>query len=438
MRKTLVVAMREYQAAVKTKAFIITLVAMPLFYTVMFAVQFALRDKVDTTDRNVAVLDQSGAIFDAIEKAAEDYNTQDIYKGDGAERKQVKPKFLFEPASIDGDDLDQITLALSNKVRNKELFAFVTIGPNVLKTDPSSAGSVRYYSNTPTYDNLPDWLTTVINRRVKEIRFAAAGLDVAAIDEASRNVGVANLGLVSTDDAGNIKAAEQTNRLANFLVPFATMMLMFIVVMVGASPLMQSVLEEKMQRIAEVLLGSVSPFELMLGKLLGMVGVSMTIATVYIVGAFIALQQAGYVQFFPGHIVWWFVLYLGLAVLMYGAMFIAIGAAVTDMKEAQSLMTPVMLLVFGPMILWANVMKEPQATFSIAASLFPPATPMLMIIRQSIPPGVPVWQPILGVILVALTTLFFVFAAGRIFRVGILMQGRGAKFGEMVRWVIRG
>ena len=277
-----------------------------------------------------------------------------------------------------------------------------------------------------------------MNAEVKTRRFTAAGLDVDAIDEASAYVGVANLGLVSLDEAGNIKEAERTNRIANFLVPMGTMMLMFIVVMVGASPLMQSVLEEKMQRIAEGLLGSVRPFELMLGKLLGMVGVSATIATVYLVGAYFALKQSGYGQFFPSHVVWWFVLYLVLSVLMYGALFVAIGAAVTDIKEAQSLMTPVMLVVCGPMLVWANVIKEPNATFAIAASLFPPATPMLMLIRQSVPPGIPVWQPILGVILVTLTTLFLVFAAGRIFRVGILMQGRGAKFGEMIRWVVRG
>jgi len=438
MRKTLVVAMREYQAAVKTKAFIISLVALPLFYTVMFVVQFALRDKVDTTDRRVVVVDESGVLFDAIADAAAKYNKEEVYKEDAGERKKVKPQFLIERVASPNNAPEQRALELSDKVRAQGLFAFVMIDRDVLQTDDPPQNHVRYYSNTPTYEDLPDWLAGVVNREVKSLRYTAAGLDVDAINKASSRVGVANLGLVSRDEAGNIKEAEQTNRIANFLIPLGTMMLMFIVVMVGASPLMQSVLEEKMQRIAEVLLGSVSPFELMLGKLLGMVGVSATIATVYLVGGYFALRGSGYGQFFPAHIVWWFVLYLVLAVLMYGALFVAIGAAVTDIKEAQSLMTPVMLIVCGPMLVWANVIKEPNATFALVSSLIPPATPMLMLIRQTVPPGIPLWQPILGVILVTLTTLFLVFAAGRIFRVGILMQGRGAKFGEMLRWVLRG
>ncbi|UCC31708.1 MAG: hypothetical protein JSU86_05390, partial [Phycisphaerales bacterium] len=82
--------------------------------------------------------------------------------------------------------------------------------------------------------------------------------------------------------------------------------------------------------------------------------------------------------------------------------------------------------------------KEPLATSSTVMSLFPPATPMLMILRQAVPPGVPLWQPLLGVALVILTTMACVFAAGRIFRVGILMQGKGANLGQMMRWALRG
>jgi ABC-2 type transport system permease protein len=201
---------------------------------------------------------------------------------------------------------------------------------------------------------------------------------------------------------------------------------------------MQSVVEEKMQRIAEVLLGSVSPFELMMGKLLGIVGVSLTMATIYLVGGYIAIHNAGFAQYFPGHVVWWFVLFQGMAVLLYGSIFIAIGAACSDMKEAQNMLTPVMIIVVSPMLVWFQVLKEPLAPLSLALSLFPPATPMLMIVRQAVPPGVPLWQPLLGVALVLLSMLVCVVAAGRIFRVGILIQGKGATVGQMIRWVFRG
>jgi ABC-2 type transport system permease protein len=437
MRKMIVVAMREYLAAVKTKAFIIGLVAMPAFYIAMFAVQYFLKDKVDTTDRRVAVMDHSGFAYNAISTAAEQYNTVEVFRGEGPDRRQVKPRFLFEEVEPTPDESpEQFALRLSNRVREKDLFAFVVVEPNVLDAD--AGGAVRYHSNAPTFSDLPEWIASVLNRHVRELRFRQAQLDLEAITRASRPVPMANLGLVSVDPTGRIKEAEPTNRIANMLVPLAAMLLMFIVVMVGASPLMQSVLEEKMQRIAEVLLGSVRPFELMMGKLLGMVGVSLTMATVYIVGAYLAMQKAGYVQFFPAQIVWWFVAYLAMAVLMYGAVFIAVGAAVTDLKESQALVTPVMLIVISPMVIWVNVLKEPQAAYSVVASLFPPATPMLMLLRQTVPPGVPQWQPLLGMALMLLTTVLLVFAAGRIFRVGILMQGRGAKFRELCRWVFTG
>mgnify|MGYP000577479711 CR=1 FL=1 len=97
-----------------------------------------------------------------------------------------------------------------------------------------------------------------------------------------------------------------------------------------------------------------------------------------------------------------------------------------------------MVVAFAPMFVWMNVVREPNSTLSTVLSLFPTATPMLMIVRQVVPPGIPSWQPVLGAVLVLLTTTAFVFAAGRIFRVGILIQGKGAKISDMLRWLLRG
>jgi len=442
MRRMIVVAVREYQAAVKTKAFIISLVLMPVMMGGSIVVQVLMRDKVDIKDKRIAVLDYSGQLSDAATAAAQARNEEGIFEGEGAARKQVKPRFLLQDVEPTSDDPAQVRLALSERVRKNEsndIMAFVVIGPDVIKPgdDPSRA-AIDYHSNSPTYDDIQNWIAAPLNERIQQLRLQAANLDAKVVTEATRRIPVGNLGLVSRDKAGNITKAEQTNKIANVIVPLGLMMLMFMVVMIGASPLVQSVLEEKTLRIAEVLLGSIPPFQLMMGKLLGMVGVSLTIATVYLAGMFYALWQADYGQFFPAHVVWWFAFFQALAVLMYGAIFIAIGAAVSDQKEAQNLMTPVMLLVVAPMFVWINVVREPSASLSLALSLFPPATPMLMVMRQAIPPGIPIWQPLLGAALVILATLLCVFAAGRIFRVGILMQGKGAKVGEMMRWVFRG
>ena len=139
----------------------------------------------------------------------------------------------------------------------------------------------------------------------------------------------------------------------------------------------------------------------------------------------------------PVDLLAWFLVYQTLAGLLFGSLFIAIGAACTDMKEAQNLLLPVMLLVCMPMFVLGSVIQEPNSTVVTWLSFFPFATPMLMIARQSAPPGVPLWQPLTGIAIVLVTTLLCVWAAGRIFRVGLLMQGKGARLDEIMRWILR-
>lgn len=436
MRKTVVVAVREYQAAVRTRAFLITLLAMPILMGGSFIVQKYMSDRVDTTPKRIAVLDETGRLFDAVAEAAATRNRDQIFAPDG---RQIRPTFIVEAAAGVPEDRQQAAFELSERVRQGAYFAFVLIGPDVIHpgNDPQRA-AVAYHSNAPTYGDAIGWLSWVIGNEVREIRLREADLDPAVIAVATAPVAVDNLGLVSRGAAGEIVAAAKTSEVANFVVPFGLLMLMFMVVNVGATPLIQAVIEEKMQRIAEVLLGSVAPFELMLGKLLGVVGVGLTMATVYLVGAYVALNQAGYGQFFPSKLLFWFVVYQSLLVLMFGSIFVAAGAAVSDFREAQSLIMPVYIVMMVPLFVWMNVVKEPTSAFSTLVSLFPPATPMLMVVRQAVPPGIPLWQPVLGVVLVLLTTLGCVFVAGRIFRIGILMQGKAANLREMAGWVLRG
>ncbi|MHC4697666.1 MAG: ABC transporter permease [Planctomycetota bacterium] len=415
MRKMIVIAMREYLAAVKTKAFIITLLAMPILMGGSIAVQLLLKDKVDTSDKRVAVLDYTGRLYESVAEAARSRNEKEIFKDGAGSGRQVLPRFLMEGAEPADDGLATAVFELSERVRNDEIMSFVIIGRDVIEPgeDPTHE-AIAYHSNTPTYYDLRRWLSVELNNRIRQLRLEAAELDPVVVAEATRDTPVANL------------------------VPFFLMMLMFMVVLVGSQPLMNGVIEEKMQRIAEVLLGSIPPFQLMMGKLIGIAGVSLTLATFYIVGGFVALNKSGYGDIFPTHVVWWFMVFLTLAVLMFGSLFIAIGAAVSDLKEAQSLVLPVTIVAATPMFVCFHVIQNPNSTMSVVMSLIPPATPMLMVLRQVVPPGVPLWQPLLGIVLVLLTTLACVFAAGRIFRVGILMQGKGAKISEMLRWVVHG
>jgi ABC-2 type transport system permease protein len=99
---------------------------------------------------------------------------------------------------------------------------------------------------------------------------------------------------------------------------------------------------------------------------------------------------------------------------------------------------PVMLLAMVPLFVWINIAREPTSSFATIASLIPTATPMLMILRIAVPPGVGWWQPLLGLALMLVTTVVFVYCAGRVFRVGLLMQGKGASLRDLARWIVQG
>jgi ABC-2 type transport system permease protein len=238
--------------------------------------------------------------------------------------------------------------------------------------------------------------------------------------------------------SGKISDASEESRLATFLAPAGLSILMFMMILVGTTPLMQSVFEEKTNRIAEVLLGSLRPFELMMGKLLGMVGVSLTTTALYLGGAYWAAHKYGFSEYLPPWLIAWFLIYQTLGVLMYGSVFIAIGAACSDIKETQSLTMPVMLVAMIPMFTLVNLIEHPSSPLSTGLSFFPFATPQVMLIRQSIPPGIPWWQPVVGILGTLAMTAACVYAAGRVFRVGLLMQGKGANFAQMAKWVFRG
>ena len=225
MRKIIVVAVREYQAAVRTKAFLISLFALPVLWGGMIGVQVLMHDKVDTKDKKFAIVDHTGRLYEAIEEDVHERNETGIFKTDSDNRKQIKPRFLIEKVEPNIDDPARLQLELSQRVRDKELLAFVIIGEGVIEPDDDSE-EVRaaYYSNSPTYDDFLKWVSQPINRRVHQLRFEAAKLDPDMVRQATRETKVANLGLVELDEAGNITEAKETNVAVNMIVPVVLMM----------------------------------------------------------------------------------------------------------------------------------------------------------------------------------------------------------------------
>jgi ABC-2 type transport system permease protein len=131
----------------------------------------------------------------------------------------------------------------------------------------------------------------------------------------------------------------------------------------------------------------------------------------------------------------WFLAFLLLSTLLFGSLFIAVGAACNDLKDSQGMMTPVMIVVMVPVFTASAVLRAPEGLFAVALSLVPITAPFIMMLRISLQPGPPVWQVAVCVTLLLATVVGIVWAGAKVFRAGLLMQGKSATVGEMLRWV---
>ena len=477
MRKILTIASREYRAMVGTKAFALSIVMMPILMLGSVAAMALLSKVNKVSERKIAVIDHSGVMFSQLKSAAEEHNQglDELLKaGEEAQKKlgdSGEEKYILELVEADKID-DELRFELSDRIRNQDLYAFMEIPGNVFDLppprptkkaqtetqskedaketpnkevpsakptpDPSSIQIARFYAPDSSISKAKNFFAGKLNQIVKKERMKAANLDIELVERASQGLPVKGLGLLSRTSTGEVKGAAEENQLKAILLPLGVMMLMFMVIFMAAQPMLESVLEEKSQRIAEVLLGSANPFQLMIGKLLGTVAGSLTIFAIYITGGYFLAQYQGWTDQIPFHLAPWFIAFQVVGVFFYASIFMAVGASVSQLKEAQSLLLPVWMLMMSPMFVWLLLVRDPLGMMATGFSLFPPATPTTMMLRMTTGHTIPVWQPILGLILTIAATLLIVVLAARIFRVGILWQGKTPKFGEIVRWAIKG
>ncbi len=432
------VAWTEYLNSVRSKAFIIGVLALPLLAGLSIGLQYYADKKKDISDRRFAVVDHSGALYGTIATKAKERNETWIFQpAQNGKREQNAPRFIAEEFRSEGRDARAVEAALSERVRRKELDAFIIIGKEAASAEAGAATGIAYYAQSHTYTELADWLEHTLNDEIHKLRLERAGLDQKLVSKLTGHVPVKRLGLASVDTAtGEVKKAKEENRAATFAVPFGCMFLLYMMVMSAAPALLNTVLEEKMAKISEVLLSSVSPFQLMLGKLLGATMVSLTLTALYLSTIGWLLWKFSLSHLVTPEIVAWFLLFELLQLLIFGSFFSAVGAACSEIRDAQNFMFPVMMMVMLPFFVWMPVMQSPNSSFARLVSLFPPATPMLMMLRIAIPPGPPWWEVALGVVLTTLFMLASVWAAGKIFRIGLLAQGQAPTFAKLFKWVL--
>jgi ABC-2 type transport system permease protein len=433
MHKILIVAQSEFATLVRSKAFIVSIVLMPVVMVLSVVLMRATKNATDGKDRTFAVVDYTGVLAEPLVAVAQVLNAG---SGDLVDPSapRTTPRFIPMEVEPDGRSPDDLRLELSDRVRREELFAFVELPADIL--DPASKAQIRYYSDHPSYNALPIWLRSTVNGIVLNERFRRASIDRALVARLTRQAPVENLGLFTRGSAGDLKQAEAVDQIRAQGVPLAMLVLMYVTVMSSAPQLLNSVIEEKMSRISEVLMGAITPFQLMMGKLLGSVAVSVLLAAIYIGGGLVVAQYwGGYASAVTAGALGWFIVFLLMSGLIFGSIFIAIGAACNDLKDTQSMATPAMILVMLPMFTWMSVLRAPDGMTAAVLSLVPTAAPFLMMLRISLRPGPPAWQIALSIALMAGTVVLAIWAAGKIFRTGLLMQGKSATMTEMLRWV---
>jgi ABC-2 type transport system permease protein len=437
-RKIATVASTEFGSAIRTKSFLIMLLLMPVIMGGSIVLQLVVAKRVDTRPRKVAVIDKTHDLYSDLAKAADAHNAGSA----DADGKPIRPRIELSSTEQADNAAPTAVLELSDRVRRGELDAFVLIPEGTIAPSPAAGKPqvLEYHSDNPNDDFARNWIIPVVNNEVRARRFRAAGIDQAAADRLNQPVGLDNLGLVdrgaaNSEGSGTIKAAEKVDPIRTALVPAVLMFILFFVIMTSAPQLLNSVIEEKMSKISEVLLGSVSPFELMAGKLIGNTGIALVTASLYLGGAYAVAVYRGYGDVVSPGLLACLALYLVLAIMLYGSLYMAVGAACSELKDAQSLMMPVMLLSMFPIFVWTAVLQNPSSALSVGLSLFPPASPFLMLMRLALRPAPPFWQVALSVILTAATSLTCVWAAGKIFRIGLLMQGKAPSFRQLARWV---
>jgi ABC-2 type transport system permease protein len=436
LRKILLMAKRDYIESVRTKAFIIGLVVAPLLFGGGFLGVAILKKRPDLRDKRIAVLDRTGVVAPVLARAAAEKNAKEAY--DKVTHAQTDALYVLESVAPMPGNAEEQRLALSDRVRRRDLFAFLEIFPQALHPGQEAKPAmprVAYYTNAGGIDATRSWLREPLNRAVRSVQLTQLGVDGGHFEDLLTSVSIDPLSLLTRDaKTGALRQAKKKDEIAEFAAPFGMVMLLTMIVMVGTAPMLSAVTEDKNQRIFEMLLGLASPMELMAARVLAALGRSLTSSAFYIFGAVLVLQGMAMMGAVPLHLLPWFFIYLLAHVTMLSSFAAALGAACNSPQDAQNLAVVLVAPVMIPFFVMMPVMTAPNGGMATVMSLFPPFTPVLMLLRQCMPVGVPAWQPWVGLAGILLWTVVGTWVAARIFRVGILMQGQPPKLSEIIRW----
>jgi ABC-2 type transport system permease protein len=444
MHRILLVAKRDYLATIKSKPFLFGLIVAPILFGSGFIGVAIMKAKPDIKERKIAILDRTGVTAKGIIETANEKNGDDML--DKLTGRQIAPRYALESVAPDESDPMAQRLALSDRVRQHDLYAYLEIGRDALH--PARAGDpeklpessrVTYSSGEAGIDESRNWISGPVNDGLRRARLAELGVEAGKFGAVLAPANVQSMKLVVRDEkTGSIGQSQKRNELEGFIVPFVLMMMLAMIVLMSAGPMLGSVADDKQQRVFEMLLGSASPFELMAGKVAAGVALTLTSSIFYISGATLVLQALAMIGLAPFHLLPWFFLYLVADVMVMCSLAVAMGSACSSPNDAQHLALFVIGPGIVPLFFLAPVMQAPNGPFATTMSFIPPFTPLVMLLRQAMPGGVPFWQPWVGLLGVVAWTFAVSWTAARIFRIGVLMQGKTPNVVQLARWAFKG
>lgn len=456
MRKIACIAGRDFVATVTTRGFIVGLLIFPALITLgVIAGPRLLSQRGFSVQGEVAIVDPTGlvtrelrAAVDPVAMAARRVeesrralagapsSIRQLAGGAGAAQVEAAQTMLgptpqlavVEPSPGADNGLAKAWLNAGQPDQARRL-ALAIVDPDAVVPTAGTATYGTYDLYVPA--NMDDRIQTVVQESLREAiltaRAKARGVDRNGMDALMR---VDRVQSVTVTADGEHRTAGAFNR----VLPFAFEGLLVFAILIGGQALMTSTIEEKSSRVVEVLLSAVSPFELMAGKILGQMGVSLVVLALYVTMGLAVLVSFALIGLLDPWLVFYLVLFFVIAYLVNASLMVAIGAAVNELREAQSLMMPIMALLMAPWMLAQPIARDPNSTFSTVISFIPPVNTFAMLIRlaSSAPP--PLWQVWLTIAIGVASVLAAVWFAAKVFRIGLLMHGKPPDFATLIRW----
>jgi len=442
MSKVWLIAVREFVATVFTKGFIIGLLIVPAIFTILGLVAPRLfNNRAFTVEGQVAIIDSTGVVARRAGEAMAERRSAtaisaivDRARSGGANNAVIDAissttRLTLVERARDAD-VEQAKLWLLEEEPGVPHVALIVVHDDAVEPKAGETDFGRYDLFVPPRqdDRVEIAVQSVMRDAIIDARVAARGLDREELTSLTTVERVESVTVGADGERDTVFGV-------GFIVPIVFMSLLLMGVMGAGQGLLTTTVEEKSNRVIEVLLSAVSPLELMGGKLLAHMGISLLAIGLYL-GVGLAVL-AGFSLFGVLNLAMipYLLIFFLIAFLTIGSFMMAVGAAVNDMREAQSLMMPLIVVMIAPWFLMMPIVRDPNSTLAVVVSFVPPLNSFGMLLRlgSSSPP--PAWQVWLSIGIGAVGAYAALWVAAKVFRVGLLMFGKPPDLKTLIRWV---